>query len=127
MSGEINQVFGWVWITVGLLIGFILGLNFQKEDWLGGYGSFKRRLIRLGHISFLGLAILNLLFSFTIQNLKLTQNFLSISSWGLIIGAVTMPLCCFITAFKPELRAFFVIPVVSLIFSTILISWGLIK
>lgn len=38
-----------------------LGLKFQRDGWLGGYASFAGRLIRLGHISFIGLGFLNIL------------------------------------------------------------------
>ena len=58
----INEVFGWLWIMLGFLSGMVIGLLFHDEQWLGGYASCPRRLIRLGHISFVGLGILNILF-----------------------------------------------------------------
>ena len=36
----INEAFGWVWVLAGFLSGLVLGLFFQRDDWLGGYGSF---------------------------------------------------------------------------------------
>ena len=64
-AAQINLLVAWVWILLGFLSGFGLGLNFHREDWLGGYGSYKRRLFRLGHISFFGLGALNLMFYLT--------------------------------------------------------------
>ena len=49
-AAQLNLVLAWLWIVVGFGIGFFIGLNFQKERWLGGYASFKRRLYRLAHI-----------------------------------------------------------------------------
>ena len=43
----------------------VLGMFFHGENWLGGYASFKRRMYRLGHISFFGLGAVNMLFCLT--------------------------------------------------------------
>lgn len=48
---QINLIFAWLWIAVGFVLGFIFGLNFHREEWLGGYTTLKRRLYRLAHIS----------------------------------------------------------------------------
>ena len=40
----------WIGIIAGMLSGAALGLFFHEESWLGGYGSWPRRLLRLGHI-----------------------------------------------------------------------------
>ena len=73
----VNEAFGWLWIVLGFASGTLLGLKFQSESWLGGYGSHRRRLIRLGHISFLGLGFLNILFAHSVPQLRLSQ------AWGL--------------------------------------------
>src|SRR3989442_14985914 len=80
-----NLVIAWLWIVFGFASGFLLGLNFQREDWLGGYSSLKRRLYRLGHISFFGLAIINLLFYFTAQTFPPLSVAVEIASWALVI------------------------------------------
>ena len=66
-----NETFGWLWVALGLLSGTILGLRFQREDWLGGYASHRRRLVRLGHISLFGLGFLNILFAHTLGRIRL--------------------------------------------------------
>lgn len=120
---EINQVFGWVWILFGLLSGTVIGLYFHDEKWLGGYGSHRRRLIRLGHISFLGLGILNILFYQSLQNHTVNLRFVPLASSLFIAGAITMPVCCAIMAWKKELYLIFSIPVTILngaVFLTVL-------
>ena len=38
-----NEAFGWSSIWLGLAGGLLLGLRFHQDDWLGGYGSLRRR------------------------------------------------------------------------------------
>ncbi len=110
-----NEVFGWTWILAGLLGGLALGLGFHREDWLGGYASHPRRLLRLGHLSFIGLGILNILFARAAAGLALAPPWPHIASVTLIAGAVTMPLCCAVAARFPKANALFAVPVLSLI------------
>ena len=110
----LNLIAGWLGMLFGVLSGAILGLFFHREDWMGGYGSYRRRLARLGHIAFFGLGFLNLIFAATFFQLPLSGNTLAIASWALILGAVTMPLCCFLSAWRKPLRHLFPIPVLSI-------------
>lgn len=109
---EINLFAGWVGMLGGVISGALIGLFFHKDGWMGGYGSFRRRMTRLGHISFFGLGFINLLFATTVGAIQISTLNLQISSLGFILGAVTMPLCCFLTAWRPQFRHLFPIPVV---------------
>ncbi|MBM3834879.1 MAG: hypothetical protein FJ403_16715 [Verrucomicrobia bacterium] len=117
----------WLWILFGFASGFALGLNFHREDWLGGYGSHRRRLYRLAHISFFGLAIINLLFYFTAREFSVTQWQVVAASRAFIVGAISMPICCLIMAHDSKYRTLFVIPVSSLMLGGILTFWEVIK
>ena len=59
----LNIVAGWVSILLGGVFGAVQGMFFFKGDWLGGYNSWKRRISRLGHVSFFE-EFLNLLLEF---------------------------------------------------------------
>jgi hypothetical protein len=109
------------------MFGAVLGLKFHGEDWMGGYASLKRRLYRLGHVSFFGLAIINLLFFFTATYLSLDGACILVASWGFVIGAISMPVCCLIMAHHPGLKALFVLPVSSLIIAGALTLWEVAK
>lgn len=109
-----NEFFGWVWILVGLITGAILGLFFHRAEWMGGYDSFRRRLVRLGHISFIGLGAINILFAQTLDRVPAASN--TLIPHALILGAVTMPLACGLTAWQPGLKPVFVVPVTALIY-----------
>src|SRR5438876_5323691 len=110
-----NLLLAWLGVLLGFISGLYLGLNFHRDTWLGGYGSFKRRLYRLGHISFFGLAIVNFMFYFTVRALSSVNPAAAWASWAFIIGAVSMPLCCLVMAHFPRLRPLFSVPVLSLI------------
>ncbi len=111
---QINLLAAWMGILLGLISGLAMGLCFHRENWLGGYGSFKRRLYRLGHISLFGLGAINLFFYLTAQGLS-GNSMLSLASSMFIIGAITMPVCCLIMAHFPNTRMLFGLPVLSLI------------
>jgi hypothetical protein len=111
---HINLVAAWIGILLGFASGFLLGTSFHQEDWLGGYGSFRRRLYRLAHISCFGLGAVNLLFYLTAQKLP-AGVLLGWASASFLLGAITMPLCCLIMAHMPKARLLFAIPVFSLL------------
>lgn len=110
-----NLVLAWLWILLGFISGMVLGMFFHGENWLGGYGSFKRRMYRLGHISFFGLGVVNLLFWLTLQKIPATDLPLQIASIAFVTGAITMPVCCVTMAHFPKAHFIFAVPVVSLI------------
>jgi hypothetical protein len=114
---EINYQVGWIAILIGLGVGTILGLFFHREDWLGGYASWRRRMIRLGHVSFFGTGLLNLAFVFSVEHLRLAIA-PPVSSTAFLIGAVTMPTICFLSAWRDPFRHLFFIPVISLLLAT---------
>ncbi len=83
----------WTGMLLGVASGAVIGLFFAREDWMGGYSSWRRRLTRLGHISFFGLGFVNFFFAFTHHTLTLDH------TWG------------FLSAWKKPLRHLFFIPV----------------
>ena len=112
---EINLLIAWLWVLLGFVGGAVMGMNFHKEDWLGGYGSWKRRLYRLSHISFFGLALINFMFYVTGKLVLLAEPVMGLASCAFVLGAVTMPLCCVLAAHFPKLRSLFAVPVTSLL------------
>lgn len=123
----INEVFGWFWITFGFVSGTLMGMKFQDENWMGGYGSYPRRLTRLGHISFLGLGILNILFAHSLERMVLTQSLHLLASYSFIVGGISMPICCYLMARQKKFQPLFAIPVISLNIGSILTFIGLIQ
>ena len=102
---------GWLGMFLGVVSGAIIGLFFHREDWMGGYSSFRRRLTRLGHISFFGLALVNFCFAFTQSVRPLATPWSTVAMWSFLIGAASMPTCCFLSAWRKPFRHLFFIPV----------------
>ena len=42
----LNFQVAWIAILAGLLTGAAIGMFFHAEEWLGGYGSWRRRMLR---------------------------------------------------------------------------------
>ena len=108
---HVNLVVGWSGMLAGAVSGALIGLRFHRDEWLGGYASFPRRMIRLGHISLFGLGFLNVLFALTILAVPVPGMWARAASTGFVVAAVTMPACCALTAWKPEFRHLFPVPV----------------
>jgi hypothetical protein len=120
----INLIGGWLGMLAGVLSGGIVGLFFYRDEWMGGYDSWRRRLTRLGHISFFGLGFLNLMFAATAGQLLLAGSYLKVASVGLLVGAITMPICCFLSAWRKPMRHLFPIPVVAVTVGIVAILAG---
>ena len=127
MKTNPNLIMAWLWMLRGFVSGMVLGMFFRGENWLGGYASFKRRMYRLGHISFFGLGAVNLLFCLTVHNFSLAGPLVHFASLAFIVGAIAMPVCCVVMAHFPKAHLIFTVPVVSLIAGGILTLLEVIK
>lgn len=106
---------GWLGMLLGVISGAVIGLFFHREDWMGGYQSYRRRLTRLGHISFFGLALVNFSFAFTQHVRPLAEPCAEVAMLALLIGAAAMPACCFLSAWRKPFRHLFFIPVLGVL------------
>jgi len=112
-----NLYVGWIAILIGLVSGAGIGTFFHREAWLGGYGSWRRRMLRLVHVSLVGTGLLNLAFALSSQSLGMDPA-PPVASVLFIVGAVTMPTVCLLSAWRPSARRLFFIPVLSLVVAT---------
>lgn len=122
----LNEAVGWLAIHLGIISGMLLGLGFLRPEFLGGYGSERRRLLRLGHISFFGLGVLNLMLAHSSAMDVETgaQGVLrTIASVGMAVAACTMPLACAAVAWKRSWSPVFAIPVIAALTSTSVVCW----
>ena len=120
-----NLFAAWMGVLFGLLSGLVMGLWFHKDTWLGGYDSWPRRLLRLGHISFFGIAFLNFAFVGTVAYLHVNQDAIFVPSILFIVAQIAMPTVCLLAALKKQLRHLFAVPVVSVIAATALFLFAL--
>lgn len=117
MIHAFNFSAGWWLILAAFVTGALLGLGFHREDFLGGYGSFRRRLARLGHIALAALGGLNVLYGLAPVPAD------SLPGWLLLAGGIAMPAVCFLSAWKTCFRHLFFIPVLLLMSGVVLILY----
>ncbi len=124
-TGNLHLFVGWIAMLLGATSGAIIGLFFHREDWAGGYGAFRRRMLRLGHISFFGIGILNFLFALTLSLVTFPETYERIASTGFLVAVISMPLNCFLTAWKTPFRHLFPVPVLAVVagIMPLLIGW----
>lgn len=118
-----NLTAGWVGITLGALWGVALGAFFHREGWLGGYDSWARRLLRLGHVSFFGLGALNIAAAVTIRGWGLEGDAVALASILLLGALAMMPTACLVVAFRQNARAIFGAPVAATVAGVAILAW----
>src|SRR5689334_15204694 len=119
----LNWVCGWWLILAGFVTGAIIGLSFHRDDFLGGYHSFRRRLVRLGHIALAALGMMNIVFSLSPWPAA-GSSLATAASICFIAGGVTMPAACFMTAWRERFRHVFAVPVIALTLAVVFTCVG---
>jgi hypothetical protein len=79
-------------------------------------------MLRLGHISLVALGLLNLAFALSMTALGITEGTLWPSRL-LLASAISMPLLCYLSAFKSGFRHLFFIPALSVIAASAMTAW----
>jgi hypothetical protein len=102
---------GWSLVVLGFVSGALLGLRFHDEGMLGGYASWPRRLLRLGHVACVALGMLNLLLAATVPAAP------PLAALALALGGFAMPAACCVVAFRRQWRALFAVPVALLLYA----------
>ena len=123
-TGQFHLFVGWAAVLLGVASGAAIGLYFHDDNWAGGYSSFRRRMLRLGHISFFGIGFLNFFFGLTLSLVSLPPTPLQIASISLLVAVVAMPSCCYLAAWKKPFRHLFPIPVIAVLAATVSILSG---
>jgi hypothetical protein len=120
MAHALNFAAGWWLILAAFITGALLGLGFHREDFLDGYGSFRRRLARLGHIALAALGGLNVLYG--VSPVPPGTRLFGVPPGPLLLaGAIAMPAVCFLSAWRKPFRHLFFIPVALLVAAVVLI------
>lgn len=131
--GQVNIAFGWAWMNLGFITGLLMGLKAEQFGlntldagpvWLQGYASVPRRLIRLGHVAFIMLPVLNILFGQFIDGAALPFAWKLIGSWAMIFGAIGVPVLCFAAARYRPLKIGLGLPASAILLGNLIIAWG---
>ena len=116
---------GWTGMMFGLVSGAVIGLRFHREDFAGGYASFPRRMLRIGHLAFFGLGIINVVFALTLTSSGVVLSYPAVASASLAAAVFLMPTVCFLTAWKKPFRHIFPLPVILVAIALISLLEGL--
>lgn len=109
---DINLYAAWLGFAAGVASGAVAGLGFHDDRFAGGYDSWRRRLMRLGHIAFFGIGLLNLCLAAT----TLFPGWGDVPTWAatsLASAVVLMPAVCFLSAWRKGFRHLFALPVLA--------------
>lgn len=123
-SAHASILVGWVTMVGGVISGSVIGLFFHNADWLGGYGSFRRRMVRLAHISFFGIGFVNVLYGVTVATIPFDAGAARVGSVALLVAAVAMPANCLLTAWRDPFRHLFFVPVLAVAIGVLSIFVG---
>ena len=123
-----NRMVGWLSLAVGAATGLTLGLwSFDGPVavplWVGEYGDTSRRMVRLGHIAFFGLGILNILLARELP--RLSDRAGRIASPAMNFGNIFLPLTLFAGAAYPPLKYAMPFPALAVFLALIAAAFGL--
>ena len=124
-----NRVLGWTSLAAGVGVGLVMGLwsfdgPLQPPAWIGEYTDTSRRLVRLGHIAFLGLGFIDILIERELARSSLGRAGRAIASWSMVIGNVLLPIALFGAAAYRPLKYFMAIPATSVFLALVLAAYG---
>ena len=125
ISGQINIIFGWAWMCLGFIFGMTLGMWAEEEKWLGGYTSMARRYLRLAHVAFIALSVINILYGKELGSVALPAHIKNIGSVLMIFGAAGVPIACISAAFYRKAKYFLPLPASAVLIGTAILVVGM--
>jgi hypothetical protein len=99
----LNIAVGWTSLATGAVTGLVLGLwsfggPVPVPEWIGDYNSLPRRLLRLGHIAFFGLGILNIMLARHLGRLRSLSHHRRLALGAMNVGNIFLPITLMIAA-----------------------------
>ena len=120
---------GWASLAVGIAVGLVIGLwsfdgPMATPAWIGEYADTSRRLIRLGHIAFIGLGMLNILLAQELTRTSLGSRARHVASTAMIAGNLFLPVFLIGAALWRPLKYLMGIPATCVFVAMVLTAWG---
>ena len=128
----LNRAIGWSSCTFGIAIGLVLGLwsfdgPVQAPALLADYGATPRRLVRLAHIAWIALGMLNVLFALEAPHLRLRPAGLRAASRALAFGNLALPVVLTLAALWPPAKYLLGPPALCVLLGLGLVAFGTLK
>jgi hypothetical protein len=112
---------GWSLVLAGFASGALLGLGFHRDGFAGGYSSFRRRIVRLGHVACVALGGMCV---FVSQMPRADSSVADVAATAWLIGALAMPVVCFLSGWREPFRHLFFVPVSALVTAVVCTLMG---
>lgn len=108
VTPSLNRAVGFTSLLIGVASGMILGLwsfggPIPVPEAIGDYGDLPRRLLRLGHIAFFGLGLINLAIAGHWRRLDLGRPAARRALWLMNLGNLGLPPMLLAAAWQPAL------------------------
>ena len=127
--GQLNIAWGWIWMVLGIASGSLLGM------WAFGgpmplpkthqnYDDLPRRLVRLAHIAFFMLPLINITYGHHIDLIPVSDSLKMFGSYGMIICMIGVPLLLIGASYYLPIKYLEVIPVSAGFAALSIISYG---
>lgn len=126
-TSNINIKFGWFWLLIGIFEAAWMGMHAFQPDWLGGYLSLSRRFLRLSHIAFMALAIINIIYGLCLSSVHIPHCIKKIGVYSMILAAIFMPVICILCIFKFSFQPLFFLPVTFFTIAVVIMLIGQLK
>lgn len=115
VDASLNVAIGWSSLSVGAITGLILGLwsfggPISVPELIGEYDALPRRLLRLGHIAFFGLGVLNIMIARHLGHGRPNVAGIKHALGAMNFGNVFLPLTLIAAAFFEPLKYLMSVP-----------------
>ena len=124
---DLLRIYCLVGVPVGLALGMALGLVARHDDGWGGYGSFRRRAARLGHIAAVMLPALAGLYALLLTGRPSDDGAARAAAYLWVAGGVLLPLALFAAAFRRRFVAAVPLPAAAVLAGGVSFAVALIR
>lgn len=130
--GELNIATGWIFISLGITTGSILGMwsfagPFPTPRGHHHYTDLPRRLNRLAHIACFMLPLISIVYGQYLDQAALSDTLKLVGSYGMLTCMIGVPLFLFLASFYLPFKYLEVIPVGAGTIALYLMSWAHLK
>lgn len=124
-----NRPVGWTTVAIGIALGLVMGLwsfdgPLAPPAWIGEYGDTSRRLLRLGHIAFIALGLIDVMVETELSRSVLTERARRIAAQSMIAGNVLLPVTLCASALWRPIKYAMPAPALCVFIALALVAWG---
>jgi hypothetical protein len=114
-DADFSRAIAFTSLLLGAASGLAMGLwsfggPLPVPAWVGDYGDLPRRLIRLGHIAFFALGMINLMLAGQLAGLALSRAAGRLARAAMNLATLLMPTLLFATVFWPVAKYLLALP-----------------